>query len=122
LKKRKAELDIDDNKMSSTLWVGNVCQTISPTEFRNSFEQCGEIKQVRMFPGSKCAFITYARPEDAITAEKKWQGQKLGTLEMKISIGKATKSLWVGNVGPGCTAEIFVMNLRKSARLVILKF
>jgi RNA recognition motif-containing protein len=82
-----------------------VCKTVSPEEFKSLFQNVGDIKQLRMFPTSKCAFVTFGRTEDAVAAESKYQGTRLGTMDLKINVGRATKSLWVGNVGHGVSED-----------------
>lgn len=54
---------------SSCIWVGNVCPKVTEAEFRSEFSRFGPIRLLRMFPKSKCAFITYETSDQALAAQ-----------------------------------------------------
>jgi hypothetical protein len=58
--------------------------------FRKVFDQFGDVLLVRMFPKSKCAFITYKNPQQAL-ASLKLEGSRLGSMDLTLNVGKVRK-------------------------------
>ena len=84
---------------SQCVWVGNVSPELTKEEFQAEFEKCGEVRLIRMFPRSKCAFVTFATPEAAL-ASLALEGKLLGSMCLTLNVGKASRHLWVGNIDP----------------------
>ena len=72
---------------SCCVWVGNVCPEISEEEFANEFRKFGTVKLVRMFPSSRCAFVTFETPEQAI-ASQQLEDTMLGTMKLTLNVGR----------------------------------
>ena len=70
---------------SNCVWVGNVCPEISVDDFTKEFEVFGKITLVRMFPRSKCAFVTFETPEQAL-ASKALEGKTLGSMDLTLNV------------------------------------
>lgn len=87
----------DGDLPSPCVWVGNCCSSVAPDEFRKEFEKFGEVVLVRLFPRSKCAFVTMRTSQQAINALK-MEGKQMGSMNLTLNIGKASRHLWVGNV------------------------
>jgi len=90
--------------LSNTLWVGDVDPDVSNQEFLKPFEEIGPVLRLRRFPSNRYAFVIYEKGTDALVAEMKLQGTKIGAFGIRLEIVKPTKSLWIGNV-VGITLE-----------------
>ncbi|CEP02878.1 hypothetical protein PBRA_002846 [Plasmodiophora brassicae] len=86
---------------SSCIWVGNVCPKVTEAEFRSEFSRFGPIRLLRMFPKSKCAFITYETSDQALAAQAAMENTMMGSMALTLNVGRCSRHLWVGNVGPG---------------------
>jgi RNA recognition motif-containing protein len=80
-----------------------VCPSVSQEELHKEFQAYGDVILVRMFPRSKCCFITFRTPAMAIAALA-LQGKTMGTMTLTLNVGKASRHLWVGNVENDCDA------------------
>src|SRR5205814_2940283 len=56
------------------------------------------------FPRSKCAFVTYQKSKSALAALE-LEGKQLGSMCLTLNVGKASRHLWVGNVGAQVTED-----------------
>ena len=74
---------------SQCLWVGNVDPEISQTEFKAVFEKYGPVQLIRLFPRSKCAFVTFQKPSHAIKALE-MEGKQLGSMNLTLNVGKVS--------------------------------
>jgi RNA recognition motif-containing protein len=94
--------DSASGRPSSCVWVGNVDAAVSELEFTRLMEQFGVVKNVRMLPKSKCAFVTFG---DAATALSSLalEGHMLGSLRLTLNVAMASRHLWVGNVAEAVT-------------------
>lgn len=82
---------------SSCVWVGNVSPNLPHDEFQKAFDVFGEVILVRMFPSSKCAFVTFKERAAALKSLA-LEGKPLADMNLTLNIGKASKHLWVGNI------------------------
>ncbi len=89
---------------SQCVWVGNVASDVSKQDFRAVFEQYGQVTLIRMFPRSKCAFVTYQKSKSALSSLE-LEGKQLGSMCLTLNVGKASRHLWVGNIGAAVTEE-----------------
>lgn len=85
------------NIPSSTVWVGNVCRKVTKEEFQTVFSEFGPVVLIRLFRRSKCAFVTFRYARDAVRSLK-LEGSQLGSMDLTLNVGKASRHLWVGNV------------------------
>ncbi len=74
---------------SQCLWVGNVDPEISEADFKLVFEKYGPVQLIRLFPRSKCAFVTFQKPSHAIKALE-MEGKQLGSMMLTLNVGKVT--------------------------------
>lgn len=89
---------------SPCVWVGNVSPDISEADFRAEFERFGTVLLVRMFPRSKCAFVTYKKPQHALDSLS-LEGKLIGSMRLTLNLGMASRHLWVGNVDSSVTED-----------------
>ncbi len=87
------------------MWVGNVASDVSKQDFRAVFEQYGQVTLIRMFPRSKCAFVTFQKSKSAL-GSLELEGKQLGSMCLTLNVGKASRHLWVGNIGANVTEEV----------------
>lgn len=85
------------NIPSSTVWVGNVCRKVTKEEFQDVFQRFGPVVLIRLFRRSKCAFVTFRYARDAVKSLE-LEGEQLGSMDLTLNVGKASRHLWVGNV------------------------
>ncbi|KAI8930081.1 hypothetical protein BC831DRAFT_441253 [Entophlyctis helioformis] len=99
---------------SRSLWVGNIDSSLGQGDLLSVFSAFGTIESIRMLPERECAFINYARLEDAVAGRQQMQGGRVGHCIVRIGYGKVdathenpamlpTKSLWIGNISPTTT-------------------
>jgi protein JSN1 len=96
---------------SRSLWIGNIESSLNAEDLYSIFSQFGIIESIRMLPEKECAFVNFAKTEEALLARERMQGGRIGNCIVRIGFGKPesiqetpamqpTKSLWVGNVAP----------------------
>lgn len=99
-----------------------MCPEISEEDFEAEFRKFGNVKLIRMFPRSRCAFVTFETPEQAL-ASQSLEDNMLGTMRLTLNVGRvgyretniidsitveltllqllqASRHLWIGNIGP----------------------
>eukprot|EP00457_Paulinella_chromatophora_P006594 gb/GEZN01006613.1/.p1 GENE.gb/GEZN01006613.1/~~gb/GEZN01006613.1/.p1 ORF type:complete len:522 (-),score=31.45 gb/GEZN01006613.1/:73-1557(-) len=92
----------DDAPASNCVWVGNVSPELSEDDFKKVFEEYGRVVLLRMFPRSKCAFITFQSSASAL-ASLQLEGKLVAKMCLTLNIGKPSRHLWVGNIGDDVT-------------------
>lgn len=98
---------------SPTVWVSTLNVNVKQEEIEEIFEPFGEIKQSRLFPKSKSAFITFLQTEQALRALDSLQGEELKGTAMTLHVPKATRHLWIGNVGEDVTDTLLTNTFAK---------
>jgi hypothetical protein len=75
---------VDDKKMDpnnpeglTSLWVGNVQQTVSQEDLQDMFSRYGKLQSIRILPEKFCAFVNYVSKDCAGRAMQGLQGQVL---------------------------------------------
>ena len=56
---------------SNTLWIGSLPWECNEQDLRYTFQEFGQVDNVRMLPAKNCAFVTFTHIECAIAAHKK---------------------------------------------------
>ncbi|XP_074594934.1 pre-mRNA-splicing factor RBM22 [Brevipalpus obovatus] len=88
LLKRVAEMPkpiAPEDKMITTLYIGNTGDEITEKNLRDHFYQFGEIRNITVLKKQNCAFVTYTKREDAEAAIEK-SFQKLIIMDKKLVV------------------------------------
>ncbi|KAJ1652214.1 hypothetical protein IWQ61_007396 [Dispira simplex] len=101
----------DGTVPTRSLWVGNADPSLTMADFMGIFSPFGAIESLRLLPDKECAFINFARVEDAIKARETMQNTKIGNCMVRVGFGKGdnyanvdaqamqpTRAIWVGNI------------------------
>ncbi|KAJ1985412.1 hypothetical protein H4R34_000066 [Dimargaris verticillata] len=100
-----------------SLWVGNVDPGLTTADLMTYFSPFGQIESLRLLPDKECAFINFARVEDAVKARDEMQNGKIGNCVVRVGFGKGdnyamvdaqamqpTRAIWIGNLSSSTTS------------------
>ncbi|KAL0082221.1 armadillo-type protein [Phycomyces blakesleeanus] len=97
-----------------SLWLGNISSSVTAPDIAAIFDCYGPIESIRIIFDRECAFVNFAKVEDAIEARSHFQPQaddpRLG--HVKLGFGnpenpiplhepparQPTRALWIGNI------------------------
>ncbi len=72
-----------------TLYVGGITEAITEEDLKDVFYAFGELKEIKLVPQSKCAFVTYTTREAAeMAAEKLYLNLQVKDTVLKLDWGK----------------------------------
>ncbi|XP_078432507.1 flowering time control protein FPA-like isoform X2 [Wolffia australiana] len=66
------------------LWVGGVCPSISKEQLESEFSKFGKIEDFKFLRDRNSALINYHRVEDAVSALKTMNGNRLGGEQLRV--------------------------------------
>lgn len=82
---------------SNTLWVGSLPWECSEQDLRDSFQEYGNIENIRMLPAKNCAFVTFTHIECAIKAHEQSYSIFVKGSPVKIGWGKPPSNIYQRN-------------------------
>ncbi|KAJ1971921.1 hypothetical protein H4R35_004975 [Dimargaris xerosporica] len=107
----------DNVTPTRSLWVGNVDPGLTTADLMVYFSPFGQIESLRLLPDKECAFINFARVEDAVKARDEMQNGKIGNCVVRVGFGKGdnyamvdaqamqpTRAIWIGNLSSSTTS------------------
>lgn len=78
-------LDPPEDKTITTLYVGNIAESVTESDLRDNYYQYGEIRSVTMVARQQCAFVQYTKRVSAeLAAEKTFNKLVLGGQKLTI--------------------------------------
>jgi hypothetical protein len=89
---------------------------VNEDEFMRLMEKYGRVKNIRLLPKSKCAFVTYAEASSAL-ASLALEGHTMGALKLTLNVAMASRHLWVGNVAEAVSEADLVAALEKFGQI-----
>ena len=105
---------VGGRRPTRSLWIGNIDDMLTEEALHNIFRPYGPIESVRILRDKDCAFVNYARVEDAIVAVGNTHGLTVGETTIKVGFGRSdgalgdrpSSSLWVGNIDDDVTEKV----------------
>lgn len=89
LNNRRLSTGLGEASESRSLWIGNLDPNITEEGLRQIFQPFGVIESLRLLPFKECAFVNFAKIEDALKAKKQLQGRPIGNMIVRIGYGKS---------------------------------
>jgi pre-mRNA-splicing factor RBM22/SLT11 len=84
------KLDLPEDKLVTTLYVGNLADRVSEKELKDYFYQFGEIRNLSIVPRQQCAFVQYTtRAAAEAAAEKSFNKLIVNGQRLNIKWGKS---------------------------------
>jgi pre-mRNA-splicing factor RBM22/SLT11 len=84
------KLEVPDDKLVTTLYIGNLADRVDENDLRNYFYQFGEIRSLTVVPRQQCAFVQYTtRGAAEMAAEKSFNKLIINGQRLNIKWGKS---------------------------------
>jgi pre-mRNA-splicing factor RBM22/SLT11 len=64
-------MELPEDRTITTIWVGGLDESMTESDVRMPFEECGALSSVRLVPQKQCAFVTFAKRAEAEEAARK---------------------------------------------------
>lgn len=75
---------------SSSLWLGSIPASTTPSTLEKLFERAGEVESSRILTHKNCGFVNYKTVEAAVAAKAMWNGKEIFAGHGPIRINFAT--------------------------------
>ncbi|KAI9204361.1 uncharacterized protein BJ171DRAFT_474986 [Polychytrium aggregatum] len=97
------EPSVPDNTLPSRcLCIRNINLTVSASDLLHTFEQFGPIESLRLYYEKECAYLTYAKMEHALHAQRTMDAARIRSLPIRVGfVSPETSNLVNGAANPG---------------------